>query len=132
MSWCFLSLRLAALRWSCFWRFLGSADMTVPPAAICTPAGQFMLVDRILAPNSFARRRPRPQNAKPPATIPPPEHAAMFSPSRRAFLGASLAGLASAPLFGQSKTAAPSLITGPDDPTFKPDTLFLTWQRDPT
>jgi hypothetical protein len=51
----------------------------------------------------------------------------MFSPSRRTFLGASLAGLAAAPLFG----ADPPAKT-PDDPPFRPDTLFLTWQRDPT
>jgi hypothetical protein len=56
----------------------------------------------------------------------------MFSPSRRLFLGSSLAGL-----------AAPSLAPGAappprprrperDDPAFQPSTLFLTWQRDPT
>jgi hypothetical protein len=50
----------------------------------------------------------------------------MFISSRRAFLGASLAGLASA-----------KLLTGPvaaqtEDVAFQPGTLFLTWQHDPT
>jgi hypothetical protein len=48
----------------------------------------------------------------------------MHTLSRRSFLGASLAGLASAPFLG-----AQSLF---DDPAFQPSTLFLTWQRDPT
>src|SRR5262245_1815978 len=52
----------------------------------------------------------------------------MFSSSRRTFLGASLAGLASGSLFGQTTPLPPA----PEDPAFKPDTLFLTWQRDPT
>jgi Purple acid Phosphatase, N-terminal domain/Calcineurin-like phosphoesterase len=51
----------------------------------------------------------------------------MLSPSRRAFLGTSLASLA-APLFA----ADPPPVVGPDDPPFQPSTLFLTWQRDPT
>jgi hypothetical protein len=51
----------------------------------------------------------------------------MFSPSRRTFLGASLAGLAAAPLFG-----ADPPVKAPDDSAFQPNTLFLTWQRDPT
>src|SRR4051812_4735506 len=55
----------------------------------------------------------------------------MFSASRRAFLGASLAGLASAPLFGAAPPAAP-FRKGSDDAPFQPSTLFLTWQRDPT
>ena len=45
--------------------------------------------------------------------------------SRRAFLGASLAGV-----------AAPALAADPprdvEDAAFQPDTLFLTWHRDPT
>lgn len=51
--------------------------------------------------------------------------------SRRSFLGASLAGLASAPLLGAERIdgALPGI---PADPAFQPDTLFLTWQRDPT
>lgn len=51
----------------------------------------------------------------------------MFSPSRRSFLGASIASLAAGPLFG-----ADVFPKGSDDPAFQPSTLFLTWQRDPT
>ncbi|HMF10760.1 MAG TPA: metallophosphoesterase family protein [Gemmataceae bacterium] len=54
----------------------------------------------------------------------------MFSPSRRAFLGASLAGLASSSLFGQEPQ--PAVARATDDAAFQPATLFLTWQRDPT
>jgi hypothetical protein len=43
----------------------------------------------------------------------------MFSPSRRMFLGASLGCLALSQLEGK-------------DLSFRPSTLFLTWQRDPT
>jgi hypothetical protein len=55
----------------------------------------------------------------------------MFSLSRRAFLGASLAGLASgtylhADLLGD---VVQKIV---DDAPFQPSTLFLTWQRDPT
>lgn len=55
----------------------------------------------------------------------------MLSVSRRAFLGASLSGLASAPLFGADQPSEPTKQLT-DDPPFQPDTLFLTWQRDPT
>jgi hypothetical protein len=55
----------------------------------------------------------------------------MFSPSRRAFLGASLAGLASGRTLGANQ-AAEAVIKTADDPPFQPSTLFLTWQRDPT
>src|SRR5690349_23007465 len=55
----------------------------------------------------------------------------MPSLSRRAFLGASLAGLASAPFFGAARGAEPA-AKATDDPAFQPSTLFLTWQRDPT
>jgi acid phosphatase type 7 len=55
----------------------------------------------------------------------------MFSPSRRLFLGASLAALASGRLLGADKPAAAAKTAG-DDPAFQPSTLFLTWQRDPT
>jgi acid phosphatase type 7 len=55
----------------------------------------------------------------------------MFSVSRRAFLGASLAGLAGSQLFGAEPSAEP-VTKVPDDPPFQPGTLFLTWQRDPT
>jgi hypothetical protein len=57
----------------------------------------------------------------------------MFLPSRRGFLGASLAGLASASVFGADVPADP--VPAPkakDDAPFQPNTLFLTWQRDPT
>jgi hypothetical protein len=55
----------------------------------------------------------------------------MMHLSRRSFLGASLAGLAATPLFGTDQTA--NQVKKPaDDPAFQPDTLFLTWQRDPT
>jgi hypothetical protein len=55
----------------------------------------------------------------------------MMSLSRRSFLGASLAGLASARLFGADQPAESAKQLS-DDPPFQPDTLFLTWQRDPT
>jgi hypothetical protein len=51
--------------------------------------------------------------------------------SRRSFLGASLAGLASTPLFAADQPAE-KIKKATDDPAFQPDTLFLTWQRDPT
>jgi hypothetical protein len=51
--------------------------------------------------------------------------------SRRSFLGASLAGLASAPLFGADKPTK-SIQKPTEDSPFQPNTLFLTWQRDPT
>jgi hypothetical protein len=55
----------------------------------------------------------------------------MFSPSRRAFLGASLAGLAAGRAFAADPLAdlAAKVV---DDAPFQPSTLFLTWQRDPT
>jgi hypothetical protein len=56
----------------------------------------------------------------------------MFSASRRTFLGASLAGLAGDSLFGAAPPSFPSLGSARDDAPFRPDTLFLTWQRDPT
>lgn len=50
---------------------------------------------------------------------------------RRAFLGTGLATLAATPaLFGQDKP--PALPVPTDERLFNPDTLFLTWQRDPT
>jgi hypothetical protein len=52
----------------------------------------------------------------------------MFSSSRRAFLGASLAGLASARLL----TSDQPLLGQTEDYGFQPSTLFLTWQHDPT
>jgi hypothetical protein len=55
----------------------------------------------------------------------------MRSVSRRAFLGASLTGLASGQLL-QAVTAPEPAPKSVDDPAFQPSTLFLTWQRDPT
>src|SRR5438128_1163766 len=55
----------------------------------------------------------------------------MPSISRRAFLGASLAGLATGRILAQDKLAAP-FPKSTDDAPFQPSTLFLTWQRDPT
>jgi hypothetical protein len=57
----------------------------------------------------------------------------MPSLSRRGFLGASLAGLASAPLLAADKPAdPPPPPKATDDAAFHPSTLMLTWQRDPT
>ena len=61
----------------------------------------------------------------------------MFSPSRRIFLGSSLAGLAPSVAFGvapppNEKSAKKSAGKEHHDAPFRPDTLFLTWQRDPT
>ena len=53
----------------------------------------------------------------------------MFVPSRRAFLGTSLAGLACGLIRADGIV---DIIKTADDPPFHPDTLFLTWQRDPT
>src|SRR5438105_13568942 len=55
----------------------------------------------------------------------------MVSLSRRAFLAASLAGLASGRILGADKPDAGKPKAG-DDAPFQPNTLFLTWQRDPT
>jgi hypothetical protein len=55
----------------------------------------------------------------------------MFSASRRAFLGTSLAALASA-RFVMADPPADIVPKFRDDPPFQPNTLFLTWQRDPT
>jgi acid phosphatase type 7 len=56
----------------------------------------------------------------------------MFCLSRRGFLGASLAGLASGPLLGADKPTEIIIPRLGEDPAFQPSTLFLTWQRDPT
>jgi hypothetical protein len=55
----------------------------------------------------------------------------MFLPSRRLFLGASLAGLAAGRLLGAGPPAGAAARSRDDFP-FQPSTLFLTWQRDPT
>jgi hypothetical protein len=54
----------------------------------------------------------------------------MFFPSRRRFLGVSLAGLAACCLDGEER-AADSRKSDKRAPS-RPHTLFLTWQRDPT
>jgi hypothetical protein len=51
--------------------------------------------------------------------------------SRRAFLGASLAGLASGQVLGGDPPIKVD-SKSPDEAPFQPSTLFLTWQRDPT
>jgi acid phosphatase type 7 len=60
----------------------------------------------------------------------------MFSFSRRAFLNTSLAGLASTPLsFRKVLGDDPPSEKLPkhfDGPLFEPNSLFLTWHRDPT
>jgi hypothetical protein len=60
----------------------------------------------------------------------------MFSPSRRLFLGASVAGLASYPLFGDEPKPEAKTPPNPkavrEDAAFQPATLFLTWHTDPT
>jgi hypothetical protein len=53
----------------------------------------------------------------------------MSSLSRRAFLGTSLAGLASGRLLQAQEAATQSVVA---NYPFQPTTLFLTWQRDPT
>jgi hypothetical protein len=53
----------------------------------------------------------------------------MNSLSRRAFLGTSLAGLACGRLLGADKQEVVKTI---EDAAFQPNTLFLTWQSDPT
>src|SRR4051812_43038337 len=50
----------------------------------------------------------------------------MLAVDRRAFLGTSVPGFAAA-LVG-----VPSLSRAGDSPGSRPDTLFLTWQHDPT
>jgi len=52
----------------------------------------------------------------------------VFSPSRRAFLGTSIAAAASSLAAAADPVAAPLA----SDALFQPSTLFLTWQRDPT
>jgi hypothetical protein len=53
----------------------------------------------------------------------------MGSPTRRAFLGTVLGGLTSGHLLASDESAKDK---SRDDAPFQPETLFLTWQRDPT
>jgi hypothetical protein len=55
----------------------------------------------------------------------------MFDESRRAFLGSSLAGLTAAGGFAAAPPVVPFGKEHAEIP-FRPSTLFLTWQRDPT
>jgi hypothetical protein len=55
----------------------------------------------------------------------------MLTISRRRFLGASLAGLSTGAILGAYKLAEP-VSKSLEDAAFRPSTLFLTWQRDPT
>ena len=55
----------------------------------------------------------------------------MTSLSRRFFLSTSLTSLTSACAFGADKPVV-KLKNLSGEPSFRPDTLFLTWQRDPT
>ncbi|WP_437203762.1 fibronectin type III domain-containing protein [Planctomicrobium sp. SH664] len=58
----------------------------------------------------------------------------MSSLSRRLFLGTSLAGLTASTLYGKDSASSKGVELPPvmELPPFQPDTLFLTWQRDPT
>ncbi|HEY1376542.1 MAG TPA: metallophosphoesterase family protein [Gemmataceae bacterium] len=58
----------------------------------------------------------------------------MFVASRRAFLASSVAGLAAGRLLAADAPVGKIVDADKavDGPTFHPDTLFLTWQRDPT
>jgi acid phosphatase type 7 len=55
----------------------------------------------------------------------------MFACSRRAFMGASLGGLAGGQILRADEPTRPE-VKEVEDPPFQPNTLFLTWQRDPT
>jgi hypothetical protein len=58
----------------------------------------------------------------------------MLTLSRRAFVGATFAGLTTGRLLGADTPtpATAKAVKEVDDPAFQPSTLFLTWQRDPT
>src|SRR5581483_11783298 len=83
---------------------------------------------------AFADPPPPREDTPSPKRVPPRSSSRMFSPSRRAFLASSLVGLAGAKLFA-ADTPAGKIVDADkavDGPTFQPNTLFLTWQRDPT
>jgi len=56
----------------------------------------------------------------------------MPAPSRRLFLGASVAGLGSTLLRAQEPKPAPGAFPSREIAAFQPSTLFLTWHADPT
>ena len=56
----------------------------------------------------------------------------MSAPSRRLFLGASVAGLGSTLLRAQEPKPSPSVFPSREVAAFQPATLFLTWHTDPT
>lgn len=59
-----------------------------------------------------------------------------MSTTRRLFLASTISGLAGGRLFGQEGTSPSTnflpTLQKPSEASFRPDTLFLTWQRDPT
>jgi hypothetical protein len=55
----------------------------------------------------------------------------MHYPSRRSFLETSMAALAAPPILDGSRLTE-GVSRPSEEPPFRPDTLFLTWQRDPT
>ena len=56
----------------------------------------------------------------------------MTAPSRRSFLGASVAGLAASVLRAQDPKPAATGMASREIAAFQPATLFLTWHTDPT
>ena len=57
----------------------------------------------------------------------------MSNLNRRSFLGTSLGGVATALTIGRSLFARNlEIAANPSSPDFAPDTLFLSWQQDPT
>lgn len=52
--------------------------------------------------------------------------------SRRAFIGASLAGLGACQVSSSQTAAVETMPKGSEEAPFQPTMLFLTWQRDPT
>ncbi|HZU35923.1 MAG TPA: metallophosphoesterase, partial [Gemmataceae bacterium] len=52
--------------------------------------------------------------------------------SRRNFLNASITGLAAGAFAACDRPFGAAAAKTRDEPAFRPNTLFLTWQRDPT